>query len=114
MLNLNTPSLLMVYWRFIFGNIKVYQCCSSNGVLILFLDPIWYTVHLYFFLLLLLSYPLSFKAKTKLKRINDRILYFKFFFRIIIMIIIINRHDFSLVLLFSFIDYLMINLMWIL
>ena len=81
--------------------------------LFLFLDPIWYTVHLYFFLLLLLSYPLSFKAKTKSKRINDRILYFKFFFRIIIMIIIINRHDFSLVLLFSFIDYLMINLMWI-
>ena len=70
---------------------------------------------LYFFLLLLLSYPLSFKAKAKIKRINGRILYFKFvIFRIIIMIIIINKNDFSLVLLFFFIDYLMINLMWIL
>lgn len=63
---------------------------------------------------LITQLPPIIQAKTKLKRINDRILYFKFFFRIIIMIIIINRHDFSLVLLFSFIDYLMINSMWIL
>ena len=70
---------------------------------------------LYFFLLLLFSYLLSFKAKAKIKRINGRILYFKFvIFRIIIMIIIINKNDFSLVLLFLFIDHLMINLMWIL
>lgn len=58
--------------------------------------------------------PIIQSKDYKLKRINDRILYFKFFFRIIIIIIIINRHDFSLELLFSFIDYLMINLMWIL